>query len=132
MKRLDSRVDAAIARASRKYFDELKIVGSSGAEASIKAVKRVLGADEYPAIGANTSARRFEFVISRLTFNAIRERLAGNRSAATSEMLAVLRKSKLVEVRADRETTFQLDGTTPFLDNSPDGSSVRLYAYEGR
>lgn len=132
MKRLDERVDAAIARASTKYFDSLKFVGPTGAELSVKAVKRVLASEEYSTIGASATARRFEFVVSRKTFDAIVDRLTGKSSTTLAEALASFRKSKLIERRANRETTYQLDGTTPFLDNSPDGSSIRLYAYESR
>lgn len=111
--RINRRVAAAISRASRRYFKPFFFV-LDGKSTKIEAIKRDSGDSEFAPIGGVGSARTFEFVVSAETF------------AALGVSLDSIRRAEIIE----GTTRHGFVASRPYLENSPDGGSVRLFCYQ--
>ena len=121
--RRDNRIQAALARASRRYMKSFYFVGN-GARIRIDAIKRDASDDGLEPLSGLGSARLYEFIISAKTFETI---TAG---ANGQKRLEYFRKSEIIESDEKGETRYAFVPSRPFLENTPSGGSVRLFTYQ--
>lgn len=122
----DERVAAAISRASSRYFDALDFVAAdSGDRIPLHAVRRVVDAQDYSVAGNPTLLRRVELIVSRAEFKAIAD-------GGLKERLARLRGATIEGKSGGASVVYRFDHARPYEENSPDGSSWRLFVYEAK
>lgn len=127
MNRLQTRIDAAIARASRRYFSDHKLyfVSPSGRRREIEGIFKTLGADAdvLPRGAALNTARR-ELVVTRRTFQEIEEFLEREQGG---DVKKTLRASTFIEQYEKENVVWKIDGAFPIDENTPDRSSARFH-----
>ncbi len=125
MRRIEDRVAIAIERASSRYFDSLVFTDGDACSrpVNLHAVRRNVAAEEYSTIDAATTARVLELIVSRREFLSLFKKKDQNK-------LEVLRKGRLT-ARCDNQTiVYRFNHKLPYVENTPDGSSFRLFVYE--
>lgn len=132
LSRINARVDAAIRRASARYASARYLfVSPSGASVAIDAVKRDADTDALAPVSGVSTARRYEFIVTRRSFDAIASLLSTTPDVSTASLFEPLRKSKIKSVdTGGKVTTYGIDIARPLQENSPDAGSVRLFVYE--
>jgi len=127
--RLRRRVSAAIDRASNRYCRRFVLKSKDGGSTLLEfaGVKRDVPTSDLPrgpgdflagALGSGVTQRRCELVVSRETWTEISRRDFKNSLVDELDLLGGIM------------TRWRPDASIPFDENTPDGSSVRLYLYE--
>ena len=130
--RINARIEAAIRRASARYASaKYYFVPPTGPRVELTAVKRDAETDALAPISGVASARRFEFVVARQSFDDAVRALSASPNVPVASLFDSFRKSSVVAVSTTGETTtFNFDAARPIQENSPDGGSVRFFVYE--
>ena len=129
--RINARIEAAIKRAARRYQTGSFLFTASDVSVALDAVKRDADADALPPISGSASARRYELVLTRRSFDLVASAFLSSPKASTASVFETLRKGKITSTDSTGKTTeYRVDAARPLQENSPDGGSVRLFIYE--
>ena len=130
--RINARIEAAIRRASERYASaNYYFVDPNGRRFPLVAVKKDSGTDAIAPVSGIASARRFEFVCTKQSFDDAVRALIRSSEQQVAPLFESLRRSSIIAVQDGVTTaTFRFDLARPIQENSPDTGSYRLFVYE--
>lgn len=129
MRRLDSRIDAAISRASRRFFGFATFMSPKGVSLKVSLVKLSSEPEETTGAGQSVLTRRYAFLVGRSAFDMIVRIFEAEKPGKT---LSEWMKDATIVYRRGPvgvDSVYRFDASTPFRELSPDDSSVTFFVY---